>query len=874
MASYPFATELAFRTNVTNLCPDLKGPTGDFWRCVENDLRSRSLSIDEITNLRDYIWFSEKGERSKTDVPLEALLRSIAARCLRVDGATVWPRLPEELQTPDSSGADSRIFWQWIALSLPPDLLLAAIEKGPPPCRRVATVSPRLDRMLKDRGFGQLHLHFGAASEFTDLWVGVLLVMAHSRLDASDFRSPGAAFNEGQELGEWLARAALVRVLMGAFLTDRDAREMGFAQWVQGVLASELRATGAALLQAVARELVHGRLEPEHGIKLSEVRGLYARLSGATVWKEPTCASEIQQLDPIARYFPASESPVVPTPEIRFVAAGLWHLEDRAGKGKKDALFESLFWQVIRVRGIFYQHLVQRPLTPGLQWFFRFYGRIRTARAWGTKVQIESTAQLEGIGHGLRYLELRTAPSESVSEHVTLFKDTELAARSLQERCERVRDHPVEVGLILHFTRDRGGHAAEGRLGNRWADSYADPRHKRTGWRYSIYYQKKKREALALATAIQRHPSVLFLLRGLDICTDEAGVPTWVLVPVFQYVHAAGREASSFLQEMSEETAPALRSTVHAGEDFAHLLTGLRRVTEAMEFLPLQEGDRLGHAMALGLDPLDWAKRTGSVVMPKEERLFDLVWEWGWYSLARVSPPDGRRVSHLMREIARLSQEIFGKPHPADRLEKMVEDLHKPEVLCQVGFPSGRPFRGGVARGEIEDRKRRNLLVQFLTDPVVFQNGHELEWIRTEPEGEALATIQSELIRHVGAHGIVIEANPSSNFLIGDLRDLGRHPLWRLSPPRDGTPLQPISVCIGSDDPVTFATTLREEYQKLIDTLVVSGLSQEEAERWLERVRAQGCISQFTLPPRPLDEPESIVGAPPRRRFENSAALP
>ena len=789
-----------------------------------------------------------------------------------MEGATVWPLLPEEIKTPDSSGADARAFWRWMALAIPPDLLLAAIAEGPPPCRRVATVSPRLDRMLRDRGFGQLHLHFGAASEFTDLWVGVLLMLAHAQFDFDIFRSPGAAFNEGQELGDWLVRAALVRVLMGAFLTDHKARSQGFALWLQEIMASELSATGAALLQTILREFAAGRLKPSHGISPSEVRSLYARLSGATVWKQPKRASEIQLLDPIARYFPASPSAEVPTPEIRFVAAGLQHLEAKA-----DDLFECLFWQVIRVRCIFYRHLVQRPLTPGLQWFFRFYGRIRTARAWDTKVQIESTAQLEGVQHGLRYLELRTAPSESVSEHVHLFKETEKAIKSLREQCAPAERQRMEVGLILHFTRDRGGHALEGRLGNRWVDSYADPRHKRTGWRYSVYYQQKRREALALATTIQRHPASLFLLRGLDICTDEAGVPTWVMVPLFQYVHAAGQEASSFLQEMSEETAPALRSTVHAGEDFGHLITGLRRITEPMEFLPLREGDRIGHAVALGLDPMDWAKRTGSIVLSKEERLFDLVWEWGWYSRGRVSPPDGRRVTYLMREIARLSREIFGRPHPADRLELMVEDLHKPEILRQVGFPTGHPFRWGMPQGEEEECKRRHLMVEFLTDPVVFQKGRELEWIRTEPEAEAVASIQEDLIRHVGAHGVVIEANPSSNFLIGDLRDLNRHPLWRLSPPRDSATLQPISVCIGSDDPVTFATTLREEYQKLIDTLVLSGLSQEEAERWLERVRAQGCVSQFTLPPRHHDgtrRQESVLADPPRRRFKNPGILP
>ena len=102
----------------------------------------------------------------------------------------------------------------------------------------------------------------------------------------------------------------------------------------------------------------------------------------------------------------------------------------------------------------------------------------------------------------------------------------------------------------------------------------------------------------------------------------------------------------------------------------------------------------------------------------------------------------------------------------------------------------------------------------------------------------------------LGQRGIAVEVNPSSNLLIGDLSDLTKHPLWRLRPPRSSGDAPPVSVCIGSDDPLTFATKLPQEYQLLHDALVLAGLSEAEAACWLDETRETGLRNRFTLPRR------------------------
>lgn len=63
--------------------------------------------------------------------------------------------------------------------------------------------------------------------------------------------------------------------------------------------------------------------------------------------------------------------------------------------------------------------------------------------------------------------------------------------------------------------------------------------------------------------------------------------------------------------------------------------------------------------------------------------------------------------------------------------------------------------------------------------------------------------------------------------------------------------------CIGSDDPLTFATNLRQEYQFVHDALVLAGCSEAEASKWLDEVRETGLNYRFTV----KREPDSRINS-------------
>jgi hypothetical protein len=565
------------------------------------------------------------------------------------------------------------------------------------------------------------------------------------------------------------------------------------------------------------------------------------------------------------------------SPETLFVEAALRHIKDDETKGKTDTDFARLFWQIMRIRCLLYRHVVQRPLTPGLQWFVRFFSRIRPLRKnIPTRVLTSTAARVTGEATGLRSLEVRLGTDKSETACLELLRGLERAAlppsesaiyrffrsnRREAEDGEKSDRAKFEVGGLFHFSRKRGGgwengkpnafgldHSFPGspRLGrSRRVKDSGNP----TGFRFARFYKEQRDHAQALVSVLQKYPLALRTVRGVDLCTDEAGVPVWVMAPLVRWVREAGEQAAIHLKRRGEVAVPPLRVSVHAGEDFVHLLSGLRRVDNTVTYLGLEEGDRLGHALALGIDTSAWCGSAGRVVQTREERLFDLIWEWSCYAKHDVDVT-GKRLAHVRTEIVRLARLIFDDElklsYSPEDLMAFVDSLHTEEYLRAAGFPD-RP------RSSINDASQhKRMLEAYLRNSSIWRNGRVLETIdlrHLKHESAALAELQKGLQRKIGKLCLTIEINPSSNLLIGDLIDFKKHPLWRMRPVTTTNEGSALAICIGSDNPLTFATSLPHEYQLLFDALVLGGETHEVAMKWINAVRETGMQSRFTLPP-------------------------
>jgi hypothetical protein len=137
---------------------------------------------------------------------------------------------------------------------------------------------------------------------------------------------------------------------------------------------------------------------------------------------------------------------------------------------------------------------------------------------------------------------------------------------------------------------------------------------------------------------------------------------------------------------------------------------------------------------------------------------------------------------------------------------------------------------------------------RYLTEPLLYRRCRAVEWIAVRQDGPTVAELQRLVRQRYALAGITIEVNPVSNLLVGDLTDLNSHPLWRISPGLGHDVDATLRICVGSDDPFPFATSLPEEYQFLFDSLVLAGRSHAEARQWLDHIRQLGIESRFTMP--------------------------
>jgi len=303
-----------------------------------------------------------------------------------------------------------------------------------------------------------------------------------------------------------------------------------------------------------------------------------------------------------------------------------------------------------------------------------------------------------------------------------------------------------------------------------------------------------------------------------------------VIQPLLERVRSAAALGATALERLGEGPAPRLHATAHAGDDFVHLAT---------------------HAIALGVDATARAERIGRVALPREVRMWDLQWEWSWEAAGGGGTVP--RHSFIERELSRLTEDIFGQIIQPYELELLSQDLLDGELLWRVGWPHGAPpgeeadfVRPPVDKPPGTLDRRLALLYRYLSDPQVFDLGRRVEWIDPSPEAGALEYLQHGLRAKVATYGLTVEVNPTSNLLIGDRGSLAHHPMWRLDPPRPDPALPPVAICVGSDDPLTFASSLVEEYNVVYDGLMEAGLEDASAREWLERVRRRGLEARFT----------------------------
>ena len=228
-----------------------------------------------------------------------------------------------------------------------------------------------------------------------------------------------------------------------------------------------------------------------------------------------------------------------------------------------------------------------------------------------------------------------------------------------------------------------------------------------------------------------------------------------------------------------------IRFTYHAGEDFYHILDGLRTIYEVVEFLDYGEGDRIGHASAAGVSPRLWAENIGGTLPISQGRyLYDLLFALNLIKDKNMTKLSLRRV-HLEKRIKELSAEVYGKEMTLSELTNIWQDKSVDE-----------------SQQEINNKFNKVIVVDCF------------EILSAED----LTLLQQEIMKILHDKKIVVEACPTSNVSIGHCHSFDDYHLktwlrWK----SEGKAIP--RIVLGSDETGVFSTNIANEYASVYDML-------------------------------------------------------
>lgn len=351
---------------------------------------------------------------------------------------------------------------------------------------------------------------------------------------------------------------------------------------------------------------------------------------------------------------------------------------------------------------------------------------------------------------------------------------------------------------------------------------------------------------------------------------------------------------------------PILRKTYHVGEDFLDVVDGLRAIDEVVRFLNFDCGDRLGHAIALGINVGDWyASKHGSISLSVQDYLDNLAWLY--HALTHFSIPH----SHMLKE--RLASDfeywfrIVYRNHMQDRTlhsimrsaRRWYDLTHEDQNLYQnhpCHFDIMDYFRAWTLRGDdpycyeggffrhpdstafllLHENCRMNhqfplskddryvaeyslLNYYYQFDSNVRSAGAQRIKVDVDDEYvQGARAVQIAMRYWIASRGISIETNPTSNVLISTFRQYEKHPilsLYNRSLPvsaEEEAECAQLQVSINTDDSGTFYTDLETEYalvassvENLRDSSGRPRFKRHDIYAWLDSIRTMGLDQGF-----------------------------
>lgn len=383
------------------------------------------------------------------------------------------------------------------------------------------------------------------------------------------------------------------------------------------------------------------------------------------------------------------------------------------------------------------------------------------------------------------------------------------------------------------------------------------------------------RQARSIVAMLDKNGEINQHIKGIDACSSEIACRPEVFGQVYRYLTAKRINMASDFRFHNCVAVQNLKMTYHVGEDFFDIPDGLRAIDEALLFCNFSRGSRLGHALALGIDPEKYYAMKGyKVILSKQILLDDIAWlycksgELGCLLEEKLKAKLIEKYTWLYKEIYEnnvgngscpsiheyyQSWKLRGDNPQSYRLgeQEFKDALERTELVYFDRFRFNPLVKNEVRRNE----RYRNLYYYYHFNKKVRKKGDEIiEFKITKEYIRLVHTIQDKMISDLARRGIGIETNPSSNYLIGTIKKYEEHPILRFNSRklRETDAGDNICVSINTDDQGVFDTLLENEYalmalalKKATDDNMNSMYDIEDIYEWIDYVRKMGINQVF-----------------------------
>jgi adenosine deaminase len=451
----------------------------------------------------------------------------------------------------------------------------------------------------------------------------------------------------------------------------------------------------------------------------------------------------------------------------------------------------SLFHFYLLILGLANRLLVQQTHQYGFEQFQKH--TVNRLREESEGAYANRFLQLHGNElRNIRFLEGRFSPKENEPKNLLLLQDIQSGWKNLlkvQKNVFPLKEEP-KLMLIAHFIKVKE------------KEKDSNIRHK--DLRKSVW-----QKASVLGYLKERNSKYIQEVTGIDAAASEFDAQPEVFAPAFRLLRRRGFE----------------HFTYHAGEDFYHIISGLRAIYESIEFLDMQHGDRIGHAVASGVDAQVWIDNVGKYILIRRgEHLDNLIFVYHLIIKEKIGSLQSY-LPQLALEISELCFKIYQEFYP---VEVLVEAwlLRK---YCPMLLLSGKKEFAETysvycdeewyeIEKQLNDRKDMNLIkviekYHFSESRIRYDEIIELEALELFKIA-AIKELQQTILKHMHKKEVVIETLPTSNVRIGQHHSFDTYHLWNwVKWEEEGHSIPPIVV--GTDDTGIFATNIYNEYANI-----------------------------------------------------------